>query len=175
MAFGKKNKNDTSGVNKSKIGEKYNLRISTPHGYFPEDVDKILQKQEELISTLEKETRLLSQKLETAEANFKMADTELRTLRFQQTILEPPETSTDVDMAMLGRLENINPNVGGMPEKVIEDVESKIPLQIIEDKKDIIEEFISPVKNKEPKKEINSDNKKLNNSSALVNGELDII
>lgn len=174
----KKNKKGIEGELKSEIANKYAIRISAPHGYFPEDVDNLIKKLENTISLLEKETVTLSEALEKEKEEKKIIDKELRTMKMNMTIMDIPDTSTEEDFSMMSRLENINPDVGGPLEKIPEIIESRIPLDILEENKDedVFDQFVSKTVNK-PKKKIKLKEETNSHKANIYNsdGELDII
>ena len=134
----KKRKNTGPSPNLSDIALNYNIRISNPYGYYPDDVDRIIRKQEELINTLQAETQRLDKLYSDTKEELKIAKAELQRIRFDISVLELPDTSTEEDFAMMSRLSNINENVGTiehqMPE-IAENSEARIPLDVIENTK----------------------------------------
>lgn len=149
MAF-KKNKKSKEGFEKSDIAKKYGFRISTPNGYFPEDVDSIIEKLENQLSLLEKETINLEKQLEQTLEDKRLAEKELTRLKFDISLMEVPDTSANEDFSMLSRLENINSDVGGMPQDIPEIVEKDSPtLEVIEEEKtkDVFDELVSTKNN----------------------------
>lgn len=167
MAFGKKKNLNIGTHEKSDVAKKYGLRISNPHGYFPEDVDKLILKLESQIETLEKETHQLEERLTIALDEKRMIDSEYKKMKMQMSLMEVPDTTTEEDFSMFGRLQNINEDVGNMPEKLPEIVESRIPLAILEDDgkdESVFDSLVSQSVNKPKKKNItikedNSSNK----------------
>lgn len=115
----KKSKNPSSEI--SDIAKKYNIRVSAPHGYYPEDVDRVL-------TDLDKQLTLLSK--ENSTADIKIAElikerdslkTIVTKLKLQISTMEIPDASTETDFHMLSRLSTINPNVGELDTEKLED------------------------------------------------------
>ena len=81
--FKKKKQKKNSGVEISEIGKKYNIRISTPNGYFPEDVDKILIDFEKQLNNLSAENKKMEQQLSKLDEDYKRIQTEFRKQSFE--------------------------------------------------------------------------------------------
>lgn len=179
----KKKKNNTSSPNLSDVAIRHNIRISNPYGYYPDDVDRIIHKYEELTNTLDKETKRLEQLLTKTEDELKAANAELQRMKLDMSLMDIPDTSAEEDIAMIGRLTNINENVGtlehAMPE-LTPDSESRIPLDVIENPKssnDIMFDDLVTGGNK-PDTNTGDTPKHLNdNNSSIYNeyGQLDIL
>lgn len=106
--MGKANKN-SKGMSAKKfenelpeVARRHNIRVSSPYGYYPEDVDKIIVRFEEDVSSLEKENGLLSKKIEKQAGELKSLQFELTQLKMQVSLMEIPDTSTEQDFAMMG-------------------------------------------------------------------------
>lgn len=87
------------------MAKKYNIRVSNPYGYYPEDVEKIIFDLESQINRLEKENFTLTKKNGELENDVSQAKREITQLKVQMTIMgnEMPDTSAETDFAMLGR------------------------------------------------------------------------
>lgn len=176
-------RNKSGGEKKSDIAVKYGIRISTPNGYFPEDVDKIILKLEGLNATLTKETTQLQQKLEQALKEKRMIDDEYKKMKFDMSLMEVPDTSTETDFAMMSRLHTINESVGDIPEAIPDIVESTIPLDIIKDEEEdemVFDSLVSEPRKPVPKKEplnlnIKKGTKPRTSNIYDENGNLDIL
>lgn len=128
----RKKKNNNVGHTLSDVIVRNGIRVSSPYGCYPEDVENVLLKYEDLVNNLQSETQRLDRELERVKSDYKMVDDELRRLKFDMTVMEVPDTSAETDMAMLGRLSNINEDVGTIEPEIPEIVESRIPIDIIE-------------------------------------------
>lgn len=84
------------------VARRHNIRVSSPYGYYPEDVDKIIVHFEEDVSSLEKENGLLSKKIEKQAEELRSLQFELTQLKMQVSLMEIPDTSTEQDFAMIG-------------------------------------------------------------------------
>lgn len=135
MCFKKKNKEQTKPkkVNKSKKStskenvqdipenlKKHHLRVSTPYGMYPEDVDKLVSDLESQLSRLSKENKNIEELYSQAAKERDDIKAELTKLKLQVTLMEIPDTSTEEDFQMFSRLNTINPAVGSISEKVVE-------------------------------------------------------
>lgn len=134
--MGRKNKkNQGPSPNLSDVAIRHQIRISNPYGYYPDDVDRIIRKYEELTNTLQAETQRLEKLYAKTEEELHTAKNEIQRLKFDMMNLDIPDTSTEEDLAMISRLSNINENVGTiehqMPE-IAENSEARIPLDVIE-------------------------------------------
>ena len=176
MAFGKKKQNTKVGNELSEVAKRHNLRVSNPYGYYPEDVDRVLIKFEGLVNQLQRETVKLEADLQQALTDKKIIDGELKRLRFEMSIMEVPDTTTEEDFSMISKLGTINKEVGSMPEKLPEiDLQHKIPLDVVEDEPAMIDELVSQTVNT-PKKQVAQTNTgKFAANIFNENGELDII
>ena len=124
VSTGKSNKvknKDSAGKKvseKSEIAKRYGIRISNPYGYFPEDVDRILEDLQSQLNTLSKENKFASDKLARIQKERDDAKTELSKLKMQISLMDIPDTSTEEDFQMMSRLSSINPIVGNLPDNV---------------------------------------------------------
>lgn len=134
----KKKKNNTSSPNLSDVAMRHNIRISNPYGYYPDDVDRIVRKYEELTNTLDKETKRLERELASTKDELKAARATIQQLKLDMMTFEPPDTSAEQDIAMIARLSNINKDVGTYEHeipKITPGSESRIPIDVIENPK----------------------------------------
>lgn len=185
----KKKKNNQTGSEMSEVGKRHNLRISNPYGYYPEDVDKVLLDYEELLANHEKEIARLEKQLQQALTEKKIIDDEFRKMKMELQFAEIPDISADEGFSMMGKMRNINPEVGGMPEQLPEITESVNHFEIVADEPEEPQTFdnlISAPKKKEIKpkdlklkqsvKEEKKEKKKKKEFSILnENGEFDIL
>lgn len=138
MAFNKKKKNNGPSPNLSDVAMRHNIRISNPYGYYPDDVDRVIRKYEELTNTLDKETKRLERELASTKDELKAANGALQKLKLEMTLMEVPDTSAEQDIAMIARLSNINEDVGTYEHeipKIAPNSESRIPIDVIENPK----------------------------------------
>jgi len=113
----------------SEIAKRYGVRVSTPMGYFPEDVDKLLQDLEQQLVTLSKENKHASERIKRLTDERNAAMSELSTLKMQISFTEIPDTSEVEDFTMLSRLATINEKAAGHPE---EQTPSKVEVATVE-------------------------------------------
>lgn len=150
----KKKNNNQNGSEMSEVGKRHNLRISNPYGYYPEDVDKVLLNYEKLLSSHETEISKLEKQLEQVKAEKKMIDDEFRKMKMEIQFAEIPDISADEGFSMMGKMRNINPEVGGMPDQIPEITESVNHFEIVADEPEEPQTFdnlISAPKKKEKK------------------------
>ena len=95
--------------------------MSTPHGAFPEDVEKILTDLETQIERLTKENKNLGTQLSIVSAEKEALQTQLTKLKLDISLMEYPDTTAEEDFHMLARASAINDAVGQAPAKVIEE------------------------------------------------------
>lgn len=114
--FGKKKKNEIRNANdKSDFAIEYNIRVSKPYGYYPEDVEALIGRFKDSISTLEKENKILTDKCDELTKDKAAAESQLQQLVMQVSLMGFPDSSTAQDELMLGRLNTIT---GNMPDIV---------------------------------------------------------
>ena len=124
----KKNKQEVSDevYSFSEIGEKYNFRVSTPQGYFPEDVDRVIIDLEQRLESMSNDNLLLRRERDDAVADKRMIDEEYKKLRWDMSVFEVPHTSTQEDISMLNELSNINSSVEPADEEILIDNDAEI-------------------------------------------------
>lgn len=124
----KKNKQEASEeiYSFSEIGEKYNFRVSTPQGYFPEDVDRVIIDLEQRLESMSNDNLLLRRERDDAVADKRMIDEEYKKLRWDMSVFEVPHTSTQEDISMLNELSNINSSVEPADEEILIDNDAEI-------------------------------------------------
>lgn len=103
---------------KSAIAKQYGIRVSNPYGYFPEDVDRVLEDLQSQLNTLSKENKFASEKLARIQKERDDAKTELSKLKMQISLMDIPDSSTEEDFQMMSRLNSINPAVGNLVTEV---------------------------------------------------------
>lgn len=128
----RKNKKNNEVDKLSEIALRNNIRVSKPYGYYPEDVDNVISKLENLISTLETETKNLEKQLNKVTEEKRLADTELTKMKLEMSIMDIPDTSMEEDFAMMSRLSNINESVGTMPESIPSEELPMVNIDILE-------------------------------------------
>lgn len=113
--MGKKPKNvnkATSGAKKfeadlPEVAKRHNIRVSSPYGYYPEDVDKIILNLEKEISNLSKENKQLADEIEGKKQDISKLQKQFNDLRFQIMTGETTDTSAEEDFANLSRIGSI--------------------------------------------------------------------
>lgn len=109
----------------SEVADRLGIRISTPHGYLPEDVDKLLIDFEAKVNSLNKEINSLEVRVEKAEKDKELINAEytqlkiesrmetekyideINDLKHQISLLDIPESSMLQDEAMMSKLSTI--------------------------------------------------------------------
>lgn len=99
----------------SEVAKSHNIRISSPYGYYPDDVDPIITQLELDISRLEKENKQLADQLHEETELRKAASSELNTIKMQMSLMEYPDVSAEESFAMLGRIDSITGNYDSEP------------------------------------------------------------
>lgn len=145
-----KKKKNNGGAELSEVGKKFNIRISTPNGYFPEDVDKILIDLEKQLNNISTENKQMEQKLSKLSDDYQRLQTEFRKQSFEIMQLNFQDTSELQDYSRLEKLANINPEVGDIPDiEPVEALKAEIPIDVIEDAPSVFENLISQTPQKE--------------------------
>lgn len=89
------------------VAKRNNIRVSSPYGYYPEDVDAVIIEFEKNAKMLEKENDHLTKQLEDYKSRLKDVQTELTKLKMQISLMEVPDTSAEENFAMLSRMSTI--------------------------------------------------------------------
>lgn len=97
------------------IAKRLGIRVSSPYGYYPEDVDKIIFQLEKDVSSLTKENKDLRDELHEANVKSKALQTELTQIKMQVSLMEIPDASTEESFAMLSRISTITGKNEEMP------------------------------------------------------------
>ena len=103
---------------KSAIAKQFGIRVSSPYGYFPEDVDRILEDLQSQLTNLSKENKFASDKLKRITDEREAIKKQLTELKMQISLMEVPDTSAEEDFQMMSRLSSINPVVGNLADDV---------------------------------------------------------
>lgn len=122
------------------VAKRNNIRVSSPYGYYPEDVNKIITDMESELKMLQKENNHLNGQLTDYKGRLNDAQTELTKLKMQMTLMEIPDASAEENFAMLSRISTIT----GNNEEQISNKVIKSP------KKNNITIIQSPAKKAEP-------------------------
>lgn len=81
-------KDKKTNFEKSEIAIKYNIRISQPYLYFPEDVDKVLTEITKQLESITKENESLVKQRDTAEKNLSKLQSQYSELQLQMSLLQ---------------------------------------------------------------------------------------
>lgn len=133
--FSKKPKKETKkpkGEDISQIARDYNIRVSSPHGYFPEDVDNVLEDLTNKLNTSNKTESMLRSQVAQLEKDNEMLKGQISKLQLDIQTIGLPETSYLEDLAAFDKLENIKGNV--RKDNIDIDLET-----LVHDELDIIE------------------------------------
>jgi hypothetical protein len=99
----------------SQLAKDLGIRISSPYGYYPEDVDPIIIELQRTVSELEKENKKLAEDAYDSKNKLDLANSELSQLRMQMALMEVPDLSTEEEFAMLGKIDSITGNYDSAP------------------------------------------------------------
>lgn len=94
----------------SDLAKSHNIRVSSPYGYYPEDVDPIIANLEKTVQQLEKENRQFEAENHEYKERCSALTTELTKLKMQVSLMEIPDVSAEEGFAMLGRIDSITGN-----------------------------------------------------------------
>ena len=89
------------------LARRLGIRVSSPYGYYPEDVDKIITKLEQDVSNLTKENKNLRDEVHKHKENATALQTELTQIKMQVSLMEIPDASAEENFAMLSRISTI--------------------------------------------------------------------
>ena len=155
MAFGK-NKNKVS-FEKSQVAERHGLRISSPNGYYPEDVDRELLSLEDQVAQLTRDNERLIKAAEAARNDLSALQAEFGRFRLEMMRAPVQETSYEQDIQNISKIQNIT------NQKMEDEVEIAVDLGTTGDL-----EVVGVVETE------NTDNKK-QDSAIMETGELDLL
>ena len=107
----KKNKKSNIGDklehDKSEIAKDLNIRISSPYGYYPDDVDPILLDYKNQISNLSLENKRLAEELDDTKKLLKKRQIEMNKLKMQVQFMDIPVPTADQSADVLSRLNDL--------------------------------------------------------------------
>lgn len=87
--------------------EKLNIRVSTPYGAYPEDVETVVSDLLEKVNKLETTNAELSKKNTQLERDLHLVNTELAKMKIDVSLMSIPETTEEEDSKMLRELNKI--------------------------------------------------------------------
>lgn len=106
--------NATSSSKKNKMSQdipeslkKYNFRISTPYGLYPEDVDVKLNELDVYINRLVNENNTLQKNYNEVKQQRDAIKAEFANLQIQMSLLQTPKTSIEEDLANISKITKI--------------------------------------------------------------------
>lgn len=94
----------------SELAKNLGIRVSSPYGYYPEDVDPIIAELQKNVSDLTKENKQLSEDLHDTQIKLKATQSELSQLKMQISLMEVPDVSAEEGFTMLSRIDSITGN-----------------------------------------------------------------
>lgn len=106
----KRSKKKESKTVKEKLPEtleKLNIRVSTPYGAYPEDVETVVSDLLEKVNKLETANAELSKKNTQLERDLHLVNTELAKMKIDVSLMSIPETTEEEDSKMLRELNKI--------------------------------------------------------------------
>lgn len=102
-----KKNNSKTGNELSQLAKDLGIRVSSPYGYYPEDVDPIISRLQKEVSDLTKENKQLADSLDDTTNKLKLVQSELSQLKMQMSLMEVPNLSAEEEFAMLGKIDSI--------------------------------------------------------------------
>jgi hypothetical protein len=94
----------------SELAKDLGIRVSSPYGYYPEDVDPIIAGLQKTVSDLTKENKQLAEDVNDVQSKLKSTQSELSQLKMQMSLMEVPDVSAEEGFAMLSRIDSITGN-----------------------------------------------------------------
>ena len=91
------------------VARRLGIRVASPYGYYPEDVDRIILDLEESVNALEKENKQLKDDYQVARQNELDMQTEFNKLKMQMSLMEFPDASMEQATSIFDRA----PTLGG--------------------------------------------------------------
>lgn len=107
MFWSKKKESKTVKEKLPETLEKLNIRVSTPYGAYPEDVETVVSDLLEKVNKLETTNAELSKKSTQLERDLHLVNTELAKMKIDVSLMSIPETTEEEDSKMLRELNQI--------------------------------------------------------------------
>lgn len=107
MFWSKKKESKTIKEKLPETLEKLNIRVSTPYGAYPEDVETVVSDLLEKVNKLETTNAELSKKNTQLERDLHLVNTELAKMKIDVSLMSIPETTEEEDSKMLRELNKI--------------------------------------------------------------------
>lgn len=107
MFWNKKKESKTVKEKLPETLEKLNIRVSTPYGAYPEDVETVVSDLLEKVNKLETTNAELSKKNTQLEQDLHLVNTELAKMKIDVSLMSIPETTEEEDSKMLRELNKI--------------------------------------------------------------------
>ena len=107
MFWGKKKESKAVKEKLPETLEKLNIRVSTPYGAYPEDVETVVSDLLEKVNKLETTNAELSKKNTQLERDLHLVNTELAKMKIDVSLMSIPETTEEEDSKMLRELNKI--------------------------------------------------------------------
>ena len=107
MFWSKKKESKTVKEKLPETLEKLNIRVSTPYGAYPEDVETVVSDLLEKVNKLETTNAELSKKNTQLEQDLHLVNTELAKMKIDVSLMSIPETTEEEDSKMLRELNKI--------------------------------------------------------------------
>ena len=165
MAKNKKNVNKSTASakkfenEKPILAQKYNIRVSNPYGYYPEDVDKLITTFENTISSLEKENKKLAEERDQAQSDLSKAQSQIVRLKMDMSLMEQADTSAEEDFVNMSRIGKITGKIE--PQVMPKPLDNKptMPVGVIGGTSNNTQQKVSHSNLIRPKVKINNTNK----------------
>lgn len=109
----------------SELAKRLGIRVSSPYGYYPDDVDPIIENLETMVSRLTLENKKFSDELYESQEKCKSLSTELTKIKMQVSLMEVPDVSAEEGFAMLSRIDSITGNYNS--ESVVDMKNARMP------------------------------------------------
>lgn len=107
MFWNKKKESKTVKEKLPETLEKLSIRVSTPYGAYPEDVETVVSDLLEKVDKLETTNAELSKKNTQLERDLHLVNTELAKMKIDVSLMSIPETTEEEDSKMLRELNKI--------------------------------------------------------------------
>lgn len=123
-----KNKSSSKIENElSDLAKSLNIRVSSPYGYYPEDVDPIISQLQKDVSSLTKENKKLADENNELKSLNSSLKSELTHLKMQMTMMEIPDLSAEEEFSMLGRIDSITGNYDSQSVPELKQMNQPLP------------------------------------------------
>lgn len=125
----------------SDLAKSLNIRVSSPYGYYPDDVDPIIKSLQDKVEKLEKENKELIASVDDYKSKNTALGNELSQLKLQVSLMEIPDISMEEGFAMLSRVDTITGDYNSESVSELKQIEQNKPEDKSKNKNEMFEKI----------------------------------